>query len=120
MPTLPIVLVTVVVLLGWFLYPAAALRYQEQRKLGKLEQQLASVRQRNSQLKQDVKRLQTPEGIEAAARELGLAKKGEQVWVAVPTGKKVVATQAASPVRAAEETPDQVTRVLDFLFGVGK
>jgi len=117
---LPIAIVVAVVLLGWFLYPTARLHYQEQRQLAKLEQQLTQVRQRNSQLKQDVQRLKTPEGIEAAARDLGLAKKGEQVWVAVPTGKKAVATQTSSPVRTAEAAPDSWTRVMDFLFGVGR
>lgn len=119
-PALPIVLVVTALLLGWFLYPTARLHYQEQRQLTKLEQQLVQVRQRNQQLKRDVQRLQTPEGIESAARDLGLAKKGEQVWVAVPSGGKAPATRTASPVRAAQTVPGPWTRVLDFLFGVGQ
>lgn len=120
LPVVPIAIVASLVLLAWFLYPVLRLRYQEQRKYDQLEQQLTQVRQRNSRLKQDVQRLQTPAGIEAAARDLGLAKKGEQVYVTVPVGKKVAATQSPSLVQAADTTPDQLTRVLDFLFGVGK
>jgi hypothetical protein len=106
-------------LLGWFMYPMARLHYVEQRKVARLESQLASIQKRNGRLKAEVERLKTPQGVEDAAHELGLARPGEQVWVTVQGGKVGSAPATASPVLTAEVTPDTWTRVLDTVFGVG-
>jgi cell division protein FtsL len=108
------------VLLGWGLYPVARLSYQQQRDRDRLQQQLAALRTRNTKLKQQVDRLKTPQGVEEAARQLGLARKGEQVWITMPAGKD--ASSAADGGRALQDASvvpvGVVTRALDALFGV--
>lgn len=111
------ILVVGVLLLGWFLYPTLRLHYQEQRKLQQLQTQLAQIQDRNRQLKAQVQDLKTPAGIEAAARDLGLAKKGEQLWVTM-RGGKVTSDAATSAVQAAVAPPGPLTRLLDAVFGV--
>jgi cell division protein FtsB len=117
---LPIVLVVAVALLGWFLYPMARLHYTEQRKLDQLRTQLASIQQRNTRLKHEVDSLKTPQGVQAAAYDLGLARKGEQVWVTMPSGSKAATHSGSAAVRTATMAPDVWTQVLDTVFGVGK
>lgn len=119
-PVLPVSIVLALVLLGWFMYPMARLHYQEQRKVERLQAQLTQIQQRNQRLKKDVLRLQTAEGIEEAARELGMARKGEQLWVTMPEGGGPASeTTAAAPLRTADVTPALWTQVLDAVFGVG-
>jgi hypothetical protein len=112
------VIVLAVALLGWFLYPTAALHYREQRKLEKLQTQLTQIQKRNKELKAEVEKLKTPAGVEEAAHELGYARKGEQVWIPVEGGK-TKSEPASSPVRTADVAPDVWTHVLDVVFGVG-
>jgi cell division protein FtsB len=119
LPVLPVAIVVALALLGWFLYPMARLHYIEQRKVAQLQTQLAQIQQRNKKLRTEVDKLKTPEGVEEAAHELGLARRGEQVWVSVQGGKVSSAPTTASPVQAASVAPDGWTRFLDTIFGVG-
>jgi cell division protein FtsB len=112
--------VIAVVMLGWFLYPTAQMHYAEQRKVDQLREQLASIQQRNTKLKHEVDNLKTPQGVEEAAHELGLARKGEQVWVTMPEGSKGATHGAAPAVGTASVAPDLWTRALDAVFGVGQ
>jgi hypothetical protein len=107
------------VVVGWQLYPVAKLHYKQQRDLGRLERQLADIRQRNQKLKSEVDRLKTKEGVEEAARHLGLARKGEQVWIPVD-GKSQSASIPAGPAVDTASAVDEGpwTRFLDVVFGV--
>lgn len=118
-PLLPIAIVAVLVLLGWSIYPVARMHYKEQRDLAKLQHQLADIRARNERLKHEVDALKTPQGVEEAARQLGLARQGEQVWVPIPEGTKPGSLTPAPNIRTADVTPDVWTRLLDTVFGVG-
>jgi cell division protein FtsB len=116
---LPVALVVVLALLGWGLYPVARLSYTEQRKRDHLVQQLTALRARNSTLKQQVDRLKTPAGVEEAARQLGLARKGEQVWVTTPeNGRQSESASGAAVVQSGMAPETGWTRTLDALFGV--
>lgn len=118
-PYLPYLLVACLVVVGWQLYPVAKLHYKQQRDLGRLERQLADIRQRNQKLKSEVDRLKTKEGVEEAARHLGLARKGEQVWIPVD-GKSQSASIPAGPAVDTASAVDEGpwTRFLDVVFGV--
>lgn len=119
LPVLPVAIVVALALLGWFLYPMARLHYIEQRKVAQLQTQLTSIQQRNKKLRAEVDKLKTPEGVEQAAHELGLARRGEQVWVSVQDGKVRSAPTTATPLQAASVAPGGWTRFLDTIFGVG-
>lgn len=115
-----VILLGALVLAAWTLYPVLRLQYQQQREKSTLEQELAGLKDRNENLRAQVDRLKTPEGVEEAAREtLGLVKKGEQVYV-VTDGET---TRAAEPqvgeqTRSITASETSVwTKVLDAVFG---
>jgi cell division protein FtsB len=112
-----------VVLAAWWLYPVVRMHYVEQRQLASLTAEYRAVKSRNAVLRNQVKRLQTPQGIEAAAREtLGLVRKGENAYVVMQPGLpkgKAGADEAPAPVRSVVAT-DPLTQLLDVLFGVGR
>jgi hypothetical protein len=101
--------------LGWALYPALRLQYQTGRRVSGLEQQYDSLRKRNEQLRSQVADLQTPQGVEHEAEKLGLAKRGEHVYVVVG-GKTTTGTAAAAGPGTGERSAIQV--ILDAVFGV--
>ena len=112
----PLAALAALAVIGWALYPAVQLQYQTSRRVGSLEQQYQALRSRNNVLRAKVSAMQTAAGVEEVARaSLGLAKKGEQVFVVVPspgaTGSSKVAT-AAPPARSALQS------FLDAIFGV--
>jgi cell division protein FtsL len=116
---LPVTLVLALALLGWGLYPVARLSYSEQRKRDQLAAQLTALRARNSSLKQQVDKLKTRAGVEEAARQLGLARKGEQVWVTTPpNGSSSTASESGDVVDSGMLPETTWTRALDALFGV--
>lgn len=117
---MPVLIVAIVVVLGWALYPAVKLQYQASRRMAGLEQQYTSLKQRNQALRSQVAELKTPEGVEKAAREnLGYAKAGDNVYVVMPSAS---ASRAAGATGTAPATgaPDGgiVQSLLDALFGV--
>ena len=110
------------VLAAWWIYPVMRMHYIEQRNLATLQAQFASVQARNETLREQVRRLKTPAGIEQAAREsLGLVRQGESAYVVVQEGAKTptaTATESlASPPSSAPAAGDPVTVLLDGLFG---
>jgi cell division protein FtsL len=119
---LPIVVVGCVVLMGAYLYPVLKMDYAGQREVERLQAQLESLQERNADLRHEVDRLKTPEGVEQAAREtLGYVKPGENAYVVLdgdeeeqPQGAVMPAAEAA----LAEEPPPWWQRILDRLFGV--
>ncbi len=105
----------------WTLYPVLRLQYQQQRQVASLEAELEGLKDRNSQLAEQIDRLKTPEGVEEAARQnLGLVKDGEQAYVV--TGKEDPDRDPdavdAKTRSAQDESASLWTRVLDALFGV--
>ena len=119
-PWVPIAAVALVLVLGWALYPALKLQYQTARRAQGLEQQYQSLRARNAALSAEVAALQTPQGVEKAARDkLGYAKNGENVYVVLPDGSGGTTTTAgaASSMTGAVD-PSIVQTVLDAVFGV--
>ena len=105
-----------VAVVGWALYPAVQLQYQTSRRVGSLEQQYQALRSRNSVLRAKVSAMQTAVGVEEVARSsLGLAKKGEQVFVVVPSPG---ATNASVAARVAPPARSTFQSFLDAIFGV--
>lgn len=119
---LPLCAVALLLFLGWQLYPVARMDYREQRNRDQLRQQLQQLRDRNVRLKGEVERLKTPRGVEDAARQLGLARKGEQVWVTTPQGSANASAPASTSPAGRADVGDAsaLTRALDFVFGVGQ
>jgi hypothetical protein len=111
------------VLAAWWLYPVMRMHYVEQRQLASLTAEYQAVKSRNAVLRTQVKRLQTPQGIEAAAREtLGLVRRGENAYVVMQPGQgkpKPKTEEAPAPVRSVVAT-DPLTVLLDAVFGVGR
>lgn len=97
-------------------YPVFKLQYEHQHEVRTLEAELASLKERNGELREEVDELKTPEGVEQIAREtLGLVKPGEQAYV-VTGGTTGEATETVDP---ADEGDAPVWQgVLDTLFGL--
>jgi len=107
--------------LVWSYYPVARVQYRETRTRVKLEAELAAVKANNAQLRKDVDRLKTPEGVEDLAREqLGLVKPGEHPVVVL--GDEAATQTAAPDLRTSVETTGAPsgpwTAFLDAVFGV--
>jgi cell division protein FtsB len=122
-PWVPVLVVALVAVLGWSLYPALRLQYQASRRQAGLEQQFDSLRQRNEKLRAQVAELKTSKGVEKAAREdLGYAKAGEHVYVVTRSPSSSAPSSGAAPVQSAQTTggqaPSVVRTLLDALFGV--
>ncbi|HSQ22077.1 MAG TPA: septum formation initiator family protein, partial [Coriobacteriia bacterium] len=108
-------IVLTVLLAVWTVYPVLRLQYQQQREVRSLETELADLKVRNEDLREQVEQLKTPEGVERVAREsLGLVKPGEQAYVVTGSGS-VEASSAATSEAAAEPF---LQSVFDLLFGL--
>jgi cell division protein FtsB len=107
--------------MGAYLYPLIRMDYASQREVQHLESQLQSLQERNSELREDVDRLKTPQGVEEAAREsLGMVKPGENACVVVgPSEEPTVDVMPEAETVTMEEPEPWWRRVLDGLFGVG-
>ena len=114
----PFVLALFAVLLvvaAWSLYPAARVQYQEERNKARLEAELDGLKERNAELRAQVDRLKTPEGVEEVARQdLGLVKEGENLYVVMDSE-----TESMTAPVDPDPRPDSTTwlRVLDAVFG---
>ena len=100
----------------WFLYTPLKIHYAESREQHRLESELVELRERNAELREQVERLKTPEGIEEVARSsLGFVKEGENLYVVVEPEEAT-----ATPRYSDEGPPDEPLwiRVLDLAFGV--
>lgn len=102
----------------WAFYPVARLQYQEERERARLESELEGLKERNAELRAQVERLKTPEGVEEIARQdLGMVREGENVYV-------VMDAEESSGTVTQEATPNQadgdgiVYEVLDIVFGL--
>lgn len=116
---LPLICAALVVFAAWSFYPVARVQYGEQRQKARLEAELASLRERNSNLRQEVDHLKTPEGVEQVAREsLGLVKEGENVYV-VLDGDETATAPTLAPDTASAALPQESAwlKVLDAVFG---
>jgi cell division protein FtsL len=117
---LTVILLGTLVLAAWTLYPVLRLQYQQQREKTTLEQELAGLKDRNENLRAQVDRLKTPEGVEEAARStLGLVKEGEEVYV-VSDGEstRAPAPEIGEQTRSITASETSVwTKVLDAVFG---
>jgi cell division protein FtsB len=117
-PWVPVIVVGLVAVLGWSLYPALRLQYQTSRRAAGLEQQYQALKQRNQALSAQVAELKTPAGVEKAAREtLGYTKKGDNVYVVMPDGSTGPTSAVASSVASGTDR-SLIQTVLDALFGV--
>jgi cell division protein FtsB len=102
----------------WSFYPVARLQYSEAREKARLERELAGLQDRNAELRAQVDRLKTPEGVEQVAREsLGMVKDGEHVYVVTnlldePTGTPAGCASIVEPPPTFSQT------VLDSIFGI--
>ncbi|MHB1324494.1 MAG: FtsB family cell division protein [Coriobacteriia bacterium] len=111
-----IAVVASIIVAAWIVYPVFKLQYEHQREVRTLEEELASLQQRNGELRDEVEQLKTPEGVEEVAREtLGLVKPGEQAYV-VTGGTLGESTETVQPEEGGDRSVWQ--RVLDTLFGL--
>lgn len=100
---------------AWYVYPVFKLQYEHQREVQTLEAELAGLKERNGELREQVDELKTPEGVEELAREtLGLVKPGEQAYVV--TGDTGAESTATVDAQASDKPLWQ--GVLDTLFGL--
>lgn len=109
----------VVVIAAWSFYPVARLQYSEEREQARLEAELDGLKERNADLREQVDRLKTPEGVEEIAREnLGMVKEGENLVVVVD-GTETDAAPVTEPDidTIPEPEPSLWQRVLDAVFG---
>ena len=108
--------------MGWYLYPLLRMHYAETSEVARLEKELDDLQDRNEQLRHDVERLQTPQGVEEAAREsLGYVKPGENAYVVLAPDRSLLETADVVPDAEAYResgSPPLWRRVLDFVFGV--
>ena len=103
-------------LAAWVIYPVFRLQYEHQREVDTLAAELEGLKTRNTELRQEVDSLKTPEGVEAVAREsLGLVKPGEQAYVV--TGG-VASETSSTALPHTEPQTSFAERVLDTLFGL--
>lgn len=109
-------MIAVVLIAAWSVYPVFKLQYEHRREVRTLEVELASLKERNGELRQEVDQLKTPEGVEEVAREtLGLVKPGEQAYV-VTGGASEEATTTAEG--SEEQKTPLWQSMLDALFGL--
>jgi len=100
------------------LYPTARLQYLEAREKTRLEQELASLKERNQDLKAQVDRLKTPEGVEEMARsDLGMVKEGENLYV-VTVGSEPTIPAPVVDVASPPSDEPLLVRLLDYVFGL--
>ena len=105
-------------LAAWWIYPVMRMHYIEQRNLQSLVRQYTEVQARNHALREQVRKLKTPAGIEQAAREsLGLVRQGESAYVVIDGAKTATPTSSAASV-AGSAAEDPITVLLDGVFGV--
>jgi cell division protein FtsL len=117
---LSITLVTLALLAvtAWSFYPAARIQYQEAREKARLEAELEVLQERNEELRTQVDRLKTPEGVEEVAREsLGMVKDGEHAYVVTNLLQETTNTAAAC-ASISEPPPTLTQSLLDSIFGV--
>lgn len=116
---IPLACAGLVIFAAWSFYPVARVQYGEQRQKARLEAELQSLKERNSNLRQEVDNLKTPEGVEQVAREsLGLVKEGENVYV-VLDGDETATAPVLDPDTASAAVPPESAwlKVLDAIFG---
>ncbi len=117
---IPLSIVALLVLSAWAFYPVARLQYVEERQVSRLETELKGLQDRNTELRSQVDRLKTPEGVEEVAREnLGMVKEGENL-VVVLDGDESIRPPVTEPDTAhipAEES-SMWQRALDAVFGL--
>ena len=108
--------VILLVVSAWAFYPVARVQYQEERNRARLAAELDGLKERNAELRAQVDRLKTPEGVEQVAREdLGMVREGENLYVIMdPEGEPT--STAALP--AEQKTQQDVwLEILDAVFG---
>lgn len=112
---LPLLVIGTLLFSAWTFYPTLKLQYAQSRENAMLSAELQGIKERNADLRKQVERLKTPEGVEDAAREsLGLVRPDENLYVV--TG--VEETKTADPIQRAEKSrEDWWVPVLDALFG---
>lgn len=103
-------------LVVWFLYPPVRSLYVANRQQEVLAMELDTLEERNEELMEDIEGLQTREGIEQEARELGYVSPGE-VAVEVEGLEEPEEQSVDDDVVPDDSTWPWYVRVADFLFG---
>ena len=117
---IPLAIIALVAIMAWSVYPVARIQYQESREKARLEAELVSLQARNTQLRSQVDRLKTPEGVEEVAREsLGMVKDGEHVYVVTNLLEETTNTVAGC-TSISEPPPTFSQSILDSVFGFGE
>ncbi|MBS3955983.1 MAG: septum formation initiator family protein [Clostridiales bacterium] len=114
---LPFVVTAMLLVLVWSLYEPLKMRYTETREQHRLEAELADLQERNRDLREQVERLKTPEGVEEVARtSLGFVREGENLYVVIDADENTMTAEAGVEPAADANTPFW-RDILDFVFG---
>lgn len=115
----PVVVLLVMVLAAWSLYPVARVQYRESRERSRLEAELEGLQTRNDDLRDQVDRLKTPEGVEDVARQtLGMVKEGENAYVVMNPDDESLADRPAQIADTGAPEDTLWRDLLDMVFGV--
>jgi cell division protein FtsL len=115
----PVTIIVVMVLTAWSLYPAARVQYRETREKARLEAELEGLQARNDDLREQVDRLKTPEGVEDVARStLGMVKEGENAYVVMDPEDESVMDRPAEIADTGVVEDTFWHDLLDMVFGV--
>ena len=114
------VFVTVLLLVGVFLYPTARTYYQAIREQARLEAEFSAVLERNTKMAADITFLQTDEGIIQEAREtLGWVERGENAVIVYGAGFEERSAVDENIIAAEVKAPATwYSWFLDPFFGV--
>lgn len=114
-----VVFISLLLVVGGFLYPTARTYYQVVREHDRLQAELTAVIQRNAKMAAKINALQTDEGIIREAREqLGWVQRGENAVIVYGTGKEPEPDVDADIVSADVKAPvTWYSPVLDIIFG---
>lgn len=114
------VFVTLLLVVGVFLYPTARTYYQTVREHDRLQAELTAIIQRNAKMAEKIAVLQTDEGIIREAREqLGWVERGENAVLVYGTGIEPEPDVDADIISGSVKAPvTWYSPVLDVIFGV--
>ena len=120
----PVAFVVLAVFASFWFYPAARIAYHQARNERVLGAKLKAVNAYNAQLEQEIKSLETTQGVaEYARKELNLVDKGDHVVIVTRDGKPIAPSEETSRFAALIESNavkkpfGAWTNFLDRIFG---
>jgi len=120
----PVAVILLAVFASFWFYPAARIAYHQARNERVLGAKLKAVNSYNDQLEQEIKSLETTQGVaEYARKELNLVNQGDHVVIVTRDGKPVTSSEETSRLavlidsNAVKKPFGAWTSFLDRIFG---